>query len=386
MTVVVLAAASCSAEPSRSGPSVSQTSPAPTASPTPTSTPALTPEVVGPRITAEDVVGDPDAHLSALEVSSSDPDVRMADWYVCVVPSCQQQRHALVVTDDGFATRHVVDLPVRRHGHPMVSLGGRTFLLQGVRREGLLVQADGTTLDVLPSRGPASPVAEGELVVRSFLGGEVVGIDPGTGRSHRVPTPPGPVQLDSGPGDRLRLITMEEDGWGYHVSEDGGATWQGGSLPGVRRGHELVSIVPTGDPDVHVVSVIPDGATVQLWDRTLRSDDGGRTWTAYEGVEDPRAVIWGEAVLPDGRLVLDVDGWSDDRARKPSQHPTGLSASADWTVFRTPRRQSRDVRLLDIVVTTKRVWIWAAGWKDVTFDRVRRTDDGGLTWQIERAG
>jgi photosystem II stability/assembly factor-like uncharacterized protein len=116
------------------------------------------------------------------------------------------------------------------------------------------------------------------------------------------------------------------------------------------------------------------------WERVLRSDDGGRTWTSYDGPRRPWAYLDAGAVLPDGRLVVDVVSWSDARAGRPSRHSVGLFTGSDWSRPLPPAGGGPQPTVLATVVRADVVSMWVS-----TSDGLRRTDDGGETWHAERA-
>ena len=80
-----------------------------------------------------------------------------------------------------------------------------------------------------------------------------------------------------------------------------------------------------------------DGATLFPFERTGRSTDGGRTFTTVEVSSPASAQPYssGGVVLPDGRLLVLLDHWSDDGAGQPSDrwHGLYLSAGDDWSSY-----------------------------------------------------
>lgn len=65
-----------------------------------------------------------------------------------------------------------------------------------------------------------------------------------------------------------------------HVSEDTGATWTRHELPLRENDHNLYLLaVDPEDPDVVYARVVHDVAVDSAFDRLIRSDDGGETWT-----------------------------------------------------------------------------------------------------------
>jgi hypothetical protein len=152
----------------------------------------------------------------------------------------------------------------------------------------------------------------------------------------------------------------------------------------------MVGMIPTVDDSLHALQLGGDGATLFPWEHVLKSTDG-RTWTSYDGPRDPLGYGNPVAVLPDGRLLLELDGWSDARIHHPSAHPIGLYSGTDWTHLQpiplTGPFADQDPRTfflmaLDVAVTARAVTIYAE-----TPDQagVVSSVDGGPTWRHERA-
>lgn len=70
----------------------------------------------GQELTAEQIVQDPDAALTAVAIASDDGNTRASSWRLCLGKSCRHQLYALAVTDDGFAHAHYIDLTVSSDG------------------------------------------------------------------------------------------------------------------------------------------------------------------------------------------------------------------------------------------------------------------------------
>lgn len=110
------------------------------------------------------------------------------------------------------------------------------------------------------------------------------------------------------------------------------------------------------------------------------------TWTSYPGPSGAKAYVDTTAVLPDGRLLIDVVAWSDQRAGKPASRPIGFYAGSDWSApmpvgMGAPFDVSPDRSLmypLDLVATPRSVTVYA-----LNPDRggVVSTVDGGATWR-----
>jgi len=122
----------------------------------------------------------------------------------------------------------------------------------------------------------------------------------------------------------------------------------------------------------------------------LKSSDG-RTWTSYDGPSDPQGYADPIAVLPGGRLLLDIDGWSDARAHHAPARPIGLYAGTDWAELRAvplvgpfahQDPHTFEPSILDVAVTTGSVTIYA-----LTPDQggVVSSSDGGTSWRRDHA-
>jgi len=344
-----------------------------------------------PALTARQVVDDPDAQLLALAVSPDDPDVRLASWALCLDGrSCQSRRFALVVTEDGFASRSVVALPPRAQGYGAWPAGDRHFVVRPYSsRRILLVGLDGRVRRVTTPGDEPGPMRPTEVVVPGLRFGAWVALDPLTGSAHRLSTPAGTDQLLLTPAGQLRAVTSGH-GVHYAVSDDRGVTWRVSDLP-VERGRELPVMLPSAREDTHAVLLGGDGATLLPWGRVLRSTDG-RDWTSYDGPGDPTAYVGVGAITADGGLLLDVLAWSDRSG--PVDRRVGLWSGRDWDDLAPvelgeplrswfdPIGQALDV--LSIQVSNRGVTVWAAVMGDDP-DRLVACTDAGRTCRRERA-
>ncbi len=289
----------------------------PPATPSPTSTAELS---------AEQVVDDPGSRLSGLVVSEGDPDTRASVWSLCVDRSCDNRRYALALSDDGFATRTV--LPRTWRDSPVVRSAGDDTFLVSRGRDWLLARTDGSLTGVDIDRAP-DPVEEGEVVVPGEYGrAPYSAVDPATGVGHRLSTPEGVNQLLLTSEGQLRGIVQDFTARTAAVvwSDDGGATWARHDLPMTET--SLFTLVPTPDDSTMAVVAGADGATLFPFIAVHRSMDGGAHLADLQPGRRPDAPTWVAAiVLPDGRLLVDVDAWSDQRAGRPGRNPTGLWVS-----------------------------------------------------------
>ena len=175
--------------------------------PGPTSTPSDDSTASGARapLTAEQIIDAEDSYLVAFAVSQQNPQAQVSVWRCREQPSCQGWRGGIAVTDDGFATRTVLDLP--RHANlNAVDVGNETFLV-GDAPGGLLVRADGATTAMTVDRAP-SPLAPGEVVVALWQGTEPRR-DRRAGPRDGPGAPSGsPAQRRSGPADDTERVDL----------------------------------------------------------------------------------------------------------------------------------------------------------------------------------
>lgn len=314
------------------------------------------------------------------------PQRRMAVWWGCVRYPCHGRRYAVLVTRDGFRSRHLLPVSARRYWfvepagstHFAISTGGR-------RR---LVGLDGsiTKLDV---GGAPSPLAGDEVPLRDRRG--FLGVDPGTGRAHPLSVPAHVVQVQSGPGERLSAFTLPQGGRSSYLwSDDDGATWTRHDLDG-GDSNELPQLVPTTSDRIHALALGGDGATLFPLDFLEISRDGGSSFRTYAVSDRPKAYGEPLALQPDGRLLVSVDAWSDARPHRPSPHPLGLYTLRPGqglaAVPSAPPFAGREPGLsplvLDTVVWHRRVDVYAV--TSASGRGLEVSTDGGRTWRSERA-
>jgi hypothetical protein len=116
-------------------------------------------------------------------------------------------------------------------------------------------------------------------------------------------------------------------------SEDGGLTWSEHDLPGSET--SLFGLTPSGDPGTTAVIGGADGATLFPFIDVNRLDRASGTWQQTLQGADPRAYVGPQAVLPDGRLLVNVQAWSDATFKQPGARPNGVYTSdgADWSTL-----------------------------------------------------
>jgi hypothetical protein len=332
------------------------------------------------------IVGDPHARLGSLSTIPGHPGRRIAEWYLCRDHACYHRTYALVVSGDGFRTSHLVELAPSRvaNGWYVEPAGPDHFAVSpnGGRRTLVSLTGDVTRVHVAGSTGP---LVGHEVPLRSSKAG-FVAVDPATGDAHPLSTPAGVVELAVTPSGQLRALTFDHPR--YFWSADGGATWH--EIPIPRRYADLdAGFVTTTSDSLHAL-VLGGENTVFPWDHVLRSTNG-RRWTSYIGPTDPTGYIDDSVVLPDDRLLLNVDGWSDQRGSHPSVNPTGLWAGTDWTHLRpvppTWPFAGQDVHgfvptILDIAATRRTITLYALAPGDS--GAVSSTDGGGH-WSRVRA-
>jgi hypothetical protein len=131
-------------------------------------------------------------------------------------------------------------------------------------------------------------------------------------------------------------------------------------------------------PRVQAVVGGGDGATLFPFQQAARSTDGGATWTTYDvpKVDGARAYTSGQVVLADGRLLVLLNQWSDDRNGHPSSRPHGfyVSAGDDWSHY-----TSIMPTFLPALTPAPR------GWSPLT-SLVTSASNGGVVWTMTYDG
>ena len=349
---------------------------APSEAPSPTSSPSATAPV-----DLDALVDDPDARIVSSTVRRDDPSVRSIVWSLCRTPRCYRSDQVLAVTDDGFATRHLV---AKSRDTWLTPLDGVYLLTRG--RSGVIVQPDGSRTTVAWEAAPPGPVRTSEHAVGTHRFGKIHAVDPLTGTGHLVPTPFEAMGAYREVSGALSTIVEGEHNrtvWSY----DGGRTWDErgafvwprGRLTGTIQSATTTRAVITGG----------DGATV-LPINELHVDDGSG-WRSFPGPEDPVAFYGnGGAVLPNGRLLLSIMSWSDSVRHRPSSRPAGLwiSAGRDWSdlspvpmgaPFDTLDLRRDEPPILDIVVAPRKVTVYAV-LESEAGQTLWSSTDTGRTW------
>lgn len=328
------------------------------------------------ELTAAEIVDDPRALVQTLTVSAHDPDVRAAVWRLCLDKRCTRNEAALSVTADGFLTRHVLKLKPELFVTP---LDGRIALGNYVPSQ--IVQSDGTLLNVSWGSEPRPLVAGEVLLGQRGAAQHWYAVDPRTGRAHRLPTPANVNQLTLTSAGDLRGLRNGEGGTRRFVfSDDGGRTWTDRPVPGVDG--LLTELVTSVQVDAVVGG--GDGATLFPFEQVLRSRDVGASWQRFDGPKNPMAYLGRTGVMPDGRLLVEIETWSDGRGwRRPGSKPTGLwiSDGDDWSAL-TPVEHTETFSLVGMTATADALTLYA--WVPTSSD-VWTSTDGGEHWEEFRA-
>jgi len=335
---------------------------------TPPVTPTRTPTPSAEAPTADQIVDDPSAVVAAVVVAPENPRIRAVVWRLCKNERCSRMHEAVAVTDDGFRTRATViinDFPTYV-GHGVFSFGfGNPRLLR----------TDGSVLDVVGARSDPGPVGPGEVVV-SYGSGILrwTAVDPATGHAHTLPVPDDitPV-VRLGPGGRLSA-----EGFGaaaYNWSDDGGSTWSSTELD--TDGQRLTVLAASREGDPVAVLEGGDGATLFPLDAVHRSIDGGRTFERIPLFDDPMAYGQNAGVLPDGRLLVNIEAWSDSELGGVHQRPVGLhiSSGSDWSDLQPLESARQYPESQPDVFATRDGLLIVYGREGVA------STDGGRTWQ-----
>ncbi|MGH3504228.1 MAG: hypothetical protein ACRDQA_25525 [Nocardioidaceae bacterium] len=252
-------------------------------------------------LTAEQIVQDPKARLLRLAVSATNPGSRASVWNVAGAGV-----FAVVVTNDGFTTRHYVRL--HKYSFPtLTAVGQHAFFVSDHRRGGSLLSDTGALRPVEFSAAPG-PLAKGEVLVDDNRANDTqhYAVDPVAATAHPLSTPEDLV-VKRLTDDGNQLSGVGTTGRGAHGdtarevwSVDGGASWSSHHLG---RAHEGVwASIPTGDQSMAVVRLEQPNA---LAPTILRSRDGSAWHTVTMSWQHSQWPLSGwQVVRPDGSLLL----------------------------------------------------------------------------------
>lgn len=325
--LAVLALAVLSAGCRGSGEGVSSVPPRPSA------TAASAGDPASPTWTAIEVVDDPASLLTAYAERPGRPEVAAAVWRRCLSPKrCTSSATAVVVSDDGFRTRTILPLPTDR-GLGVRWVGADSFLVSVAWRPQWLVGADGT-MDRAEWSRRAGPLAAGETLVRR--GFAFYGLDVSTATAHPLAAPQGLVELTQ---DDARLFGVSGRR-SFVWSRDGGRSWSRAALPEPHGGAGAMWLAPLVTATDVVLIETSDGATLAPYVAAHRTQDPASGWETVPGPADPTAYVWPVALLPDRRLLLTVESWSDQRRRHDVRTAPGIWVSTDPSWRRLARIRS----------------------------------------------
>ncbi len=292
--------------------------------PTEPAPPFATPGAESP----DDLVDAPDATPRAV-VSPDDQTLRAVQWARCGEADCSSSVSAIVVTDDGFRTRHLVDgVGELRY------VGERTFALEPADPGDptFLVHPDGTTTRVV-----VQPLPDGQENVIAPAGSVLVrtgdepedwaAVDPQTGIGHPQGVPAGLRSAHVAADGTIQGLDVQYDVTRFVSSRNAGESWHETTV--ARTTGELFTLAPGDGQQVAILVGTDASSDDGTLTRVLRSSDGGRTFTTVP-VERELSQLAEAGVLPDGRLLLDVptgffllDGstWSPASFHQPFDNP-----------------------------------------------------------------
>jgi len=328
------------------------------------------------NLPATGIVDDPDSRFVALAVSGDDPDIQAAVWQRCRAADDCVEKYAVVVTRDAFATRNVVD---RVFGSgPSIAAAGPAFHVISGLGPGEFLKPDGSLVDIQP--GPVTspdaviPIGSG-LPLWTIFDGENLTAAP---LPQGAPETRGITVLSDGSLAGIEYV----DEAAFVRSTDLGRTWSRTTLDA--GDNALFSVIDGGDGRAVVIEG-SDGATLFPFVAVHRQEAAGGPFTRFAPDSDPRAYISGSAVLPDGRLLIGVESWSDERSSVEAVTRPGLYVSAgdDWSTFEeiavgAPWTEL-DIFRASWLATTRTedsVTIFLAG-----DHPAYSSSDGGQTWQ-----
>lgn len=317
----------------------------------------------------------------AVAVSPGDPETMAVVWE-------RGAKRAVVVTDDGFATRRVVrTLPITSlYAGP----DGSFVVVEGWRADSLRIVDAGGRDEVVRDSGAEAPLAEGELAVvtgRPGVDRGVLAVDVSTGDAHPVPVPDGVHQLWVH-GGRLMGLGGGSAEMSYHWDDDGGATWQDADLavnpgalgvvvPGPAGGpHAIIESSYRGAAPYPVVSVQHATAS-EVWSLKYIGDGSVTFSSAFHYGDEVRffGTVWDEQ----GTEAVDHGLF------RIAEGETRFVPSEDIEKVSTSRPDVTDLQDVPIVglENADGPVIWIPGVPGQ--GSVWRSADGGVTWEEHAA-
>lgn len=325
---------------------------------------------------AREIVTSDSSHITALAVDPADQRDAIAQWGQCIPgSSCiGQNEAALAVTDDGFETQTVVDLPTTRDptGY-VVTPAGHDFLVSHWGRDDLhLVDSRGQARPVVVS-AEATALARGEVLVSAGRQGALA-VNPAAATAHPLATPPGTTHVQAAGSQLLATSRTGAVQW----SGDSGRTWE--PVPGIA--HDAITdlaVSPTAS--VTAILVGRPGASVP-WTHTMRRTSGG--WVSQPVADNPRPRIDPDSaiVTPDGAIAALVTWWSSWNHGDTSLLPGYYTVSSDGTPHSmasagtSPWASAGQPRSLQVATFSGKVYLWVTNGSVVY-----KSDDAGVTWQ-----
>jgi hypothetical protein len=312
--------------------------PSPTTAPTP-DTPSPT-----PRLSARQIVEDPDAFVVA---STVDPhDVRQAATLWGLGRSGPMEQFAVTETTDDY--HHVQYVPVRyRFCEDIRAVGAQRFWLSCGGRHQLLVGSDGSATAARVDLRPAPVPGDAVLVwpVPKGRGGAVWGWVDQQGAMRQLEAT-GPLSLVHAPDGRIWGLDYQAAVNGRLIwSTDDGRSWSSRTLPGPGVTTNAYVIVPTAVPGRMVLARgVPE--TMFRPHSLLVLGPNGEQLRKVTFGRDPGAVE-GMLVTGDGTLILELynepeggrsglyraasGAWRDpQKVLDPPTRPSGQTAGSSW--------------------------------------------------------
>lgn len=276
----------------------------------------------------------------------------------------------VLVTTDGFRHSTLADT----QSGSLTAVGAAAFVVCGqVNGPGDLraqvVTATGSVRQVRLST-VAGPISSGEGLVECPDNGLApYAIDPSTATGHPLPAQVAPNdELDQVAVSASGVLFASVDAHGtpdrVAVSDNRGATWQ------------LESVAcPDAQPaqtstDTLAFSCDPLSGSGSAW--MIRSLDDGATWSRIRSSTLADGTVTWSTIEPDGSLLLCLDTSTGQRVLR--------SEGSTWTRLTTvPAVPEHGAVVLATALHDGAQSLFIASFSD---DRVYRSTDGGLTWQL----